>query len=177
MLEEIFTPGKEVQNFIQLSAHAECRFHKLPKVPDGEDHSSHQREEVHFAAALSPHGFMEAIPELVKKRFLEVCHALTLLQRAASEKQLKSKLISLMLPLVEASAFRKHSVLMKARANVSLRQICGWILEDKRVTSDPWEKKDDYNDYGMLLEISPDHLFMVDFLSLLHSGGAASTIV
>jgi len=70
-LEEIFTPGKEVQDFIQLSEHADCRFHELPRVPDGEDHSSHQREEVHFAAALSPHGFMEAIPDLVKKRFLE----------------------------------------------------------------------------------------------------------
>ena len=123
MLEEIFTPGKEVQDFIQLSEHAGCRFHELPRVPDGEDHSSHQREEVHFAAALSPHGFMEAIPDLVKKRFLEVCHAWTLLQRAAGEKQLKSKLISPMLTLVEGSTLRKDSVLMEARANVFLGQI------------------------------------------------------
>lgn len=76
-----------------------------------------------FAAALSPHDFIKAIPDLVKKRFLEVCHAWTLLQRAAGEKQLKSKLISLMLPLVEGSTLRKDSVLMEARANVSLGQI------------------------------------------------------
>jgi hypothetical protein len=68
----------------------------LPRVSDDENHSNYQREKVHFAAALCRHGFIEAIPDLVKKRFLEVYHAWTLLQRAAGDKQLKSKLISLM---------------------------------------------------------------------------------
>ncbi|MDB4689456.1 hypothetical protein OAH23_03490 [Verrucomicrobia bacterium] len=84
---------------------------------------ANSEEEFTFAVALSPYHFIQSIPDLLRKYFLAVCHAWTLLQRAAGEKRLKSKLISIMLPLVEGSALRKDSVLMEARANVFLGQI------------------------------------------------------
>ena len=40
LLEEIFTPDKEVQNFIQLFQQAHCSFHELRGVSNNEDHSS-----------------------------------------------------------------------------------------------------------------------------------------
>ena len=137
---------------------------------------ANSEEEFTFAVALSPYHFIQSIPDLLRKYFLAVCHAWALPPSTASENLLKSKLIPLMLSLVKGSAFRQDSDLMKARPNVSLGQICGWILKGKRISCDPWEKKDDYNVYGMLLEISPDHRFMVDSLSLQHAGSTTSTI-